>query len=182
MNWTEINSFDQVSIDLPNTLVICDIDDTLLHFPGLTPEKYTEILEYYKSINSDPEIALNDANNYWSEKFSQTVPIHTDMDGFARLLLRLHTSSGGLCFLTARPGHPDNIEFTRSNFNSIKLSYDAFIIHYSWFLLKGEYIRDQINLTGYTNIIFIDDMEYNLLNVNSHFGSQIKCYKFIKNI
>jgi len=183
MNWIEINSFDQIPIDLLQTLVICDIDDTLLHFPGLSPEKYKEILEYYNSINQDPEIALNNANKYWSEIFSQTVPVHTDIDGFARLLLKLHTNSGGLCFLTARPGYQSNIEFTRSNFHNLNLNYDAFKIYYSWTIPKGEFIKKQINinLTDYTNIIFIDDMEYNLLNVKSHFGSQIKCYKFIRN-
>jgi hypothetical protein len=180
MNLKEINSFDQIPIDLPNTLVICDIDDTLLHFPGLTSEKYKEILEYFNSINTDQKIALNNANNYWFKIFYQTVPIHTDKNGFSRLLSRLDAKSGGLCFLTARPGHQSNIEFTRSNFYSLNLNYDVFKIYYSWTIPKGEFIKNQINLTDYTNIIFIDDMEYNLLNVNSHFGSQIKCYKFVK--
>lgn len=181
MSWTQISSFDEIPIDLPHTLVICDIDDTLLYFPGLTREKYTQVLEHYNSIYSDPSTALEQANGYWTNLFTQTVPTHTDLDGFARLLLRLHLYGGGICFVTARPGHESNIEFTKSNFAAIRLSYDAFVVHYSWIKPKGEYIREHIDLTGYTNIIFIDDMEHNLSNVNSHFGSQIKCYKFVHN-
>jgi hypothetical protein len=182
MDWKEINSFDQVSIDFADTLVICDIDDTLLYFPELTYEKYNEILEYNKSIYTDYEFALSNSNDYWNKLFLEGTPSHTDMDGFARLLVRLHLSNGGLCFLTARPGHSTNVEFTKTNFNKINLNYDAFRVYYSWIKPKGEYIRDHIDISGYSNIIFIDDMDYNLSNVNLHFGSKIKNYKFNKKL
>lgn len=183
MNWTEISSFDQIPIDQTQTLVICDIDDTLLYFPGLTTEKYNEILDTYKQfVGDNPDgllLAQAQANNHWSELFGQTKPSHTDKNGFARLLLRLHLYNGGLCFVTARPGYQSNIEFTRSNFNDIYLSYDAFVTYYSSNIPKGEYINKNIDLSGYSNIIFIDDMEHNLSNVNLHFGNKIKCFRFV---
>jgi hypothetical protein len=179
MNWIEISSFDQVPIDSPHTLIICDIDETLLHFPDLTLEKYNQVLEYYNSIHSDYELALANTNSHWSQIFVSSQPSHTDMDGFRRLLLRLHLYNGGLCFLTARPGHESNIEFTKSNFAAIRLEYSAFVVHYSGLIPKGEFIRNKIDLSYYSDVIFIDDMDYNLLDVSSRFGQRIKCFKFV---
>ena len=162
-DWNKIDSFDQIQIN-PNTLIICDIDETLLYFPEPITNSFKDSLE-----SRDIE--------YWNKIFIK--PLHTDIEGFGRLLLRLAMYNGGLCFLTARPGHNENIEFTRDNFASLKLSYEAFKVYYSWLVPKGEFIKQQINLTGYKDIIFIDDMDYNLKNVNFYFGEQIKCYKFV---
>lgn len=174
----QISSFDQIPINLGNTLIICDIDDTLLYFPGLGPNKYNEIFDYYASTSSDMETAINSAIAHWNNLFGMAEPAHTDINGFRNLLLRLHLYNGGICFLTARPSHESNIEFTANNFSSLKLNYDEFKVFYSHTIPKGEYIQTNIDLRGYTNIIFIDDMDHNLINVKSIFGNKIQCYKF----
>lgn len=174
-----INSFNQVPINLTNTLIICDIDDTLLYFPELGPNKYNQIFDYYFSTSPDLETAIDKTTVCWSNLFGSTLPTHTDINGFKTLLQKLHLYNGGLCFLTARPSHESNIEFTRKNFRSLQLNYDEFKVYYSYTIPKGEYIKSNIDLRSYTNIIFIDDMDYNLVNVKSIFGNRIQCYKFV---
>ena len=182
MNNIEINSFEQIDIKHPNTLVICDIDDTLLYFPGMGPKKYNEILSHYMSLCfQDFQTASEYTSNYWEKLFLTTEPMHTDKLGFYNLLYRLNENNSGLCFLTARPGHESNIEYTRQNFKSLNLNYDEFVVFYSHKTPKGEYIKTSIDVSKYTNIIFIDDLNQNLSNVKLTFGDNVQCYKFKHN-
>jgi hypothetical protein len=179
MDWTEINSFDQIDINKFNTLIICDIDDTLLYFPGLGPNKYNQIFQYYSQIYLESEIATISTCNFWNNLLENTEPVHTDIAGFSSLLLNSYLYNNEICFLTARPGYSSNIEFTSNNFKSINLDYNKFKVYYSHTIPKGEFIQSNIDLSRYTNIIFIDDLEHNLLNVKSIFGNKIQCYKFV---
>jgi hypothetical protein len=176
--WSIINSFSQIYLS-SKTLIICDIDDTLLYFPNIHPFSYDNLMKYYISLNNDETKAHEMTINYINWLYKISTPFHTDMYGFYDILNRLNNfPQSNICFLTARSGNYENREFTKNNFTSIGLDYYKFDVHYSSNIPKGEYIKNNINISNYDNIIFIDDKEFNIQNVNLYFGSRIKCYKF----
>jgi hypothetical protein len=149
-----IETFDRIRLSKFNPLVLCDIDDTLLTMDTvyqLDPTKPVPLkIEY--------------------------VPTHTDYHGFNRLVYRVKQMGGELQFLTARD--KEFHAFTRSNFDTIGVDYDSFKIHYTNANPKGEYIKKNIDLSKYGEVIFIDDRELFLENVKRH-HPQIICYKFV---
>lgn len=148
------SSFDHIRLSKFNPLVLCDIDDTLLTMDTI-----------YHLGQSHP-ITLT----------YQYKAKHTDYDGFQRLVYRVKQLGGELQFLTAR-----DKEFhasTRSHFDEIGINYDSFQIHYTNANPKGEYIKNNIDLSKYGEVIFIDDRDSFLANVKRH-HPQIKCYKFV---
>jgi hypothetical protein len=171
----EISSFDQIPILYPNSLIICDIDETFLYFPN----NYNKLLENNINFYNNITIAIEKTNLEWSNVINNTVAKATDFDGFIRLLQRLKYNQSNICFLTARSDHLENIEFTKKNFSQIGINYNAFTVMYSYTIPKGEYIKLNLNLDNYSQVIFIDDMDYNLQNVYNNFGNRINCYKFI---
>jgi hypothetical protein len=178
----EINTFDNVFLYSPNSLIICDIDDTLLYFPNLNKNKYDEIFRYNTMFTNNSFLASYYTNLYWNKLILETNAKHTDLNGFSRLILRINNFKSNLCFLTARSGNPENITFTKNNFSQIGLDYNLFPVIYSSMTPKGNFIKSNINLNQYSQIIFIDDLDTNLQNVYENFGTRIECYKFIKNI
>jgi hypothetical protein len=173
--YEEINCFDQVPIMFRNSLIICDIDETLLYFPNHYNELFQNNISFYGNITT----AIEKTNLQWTNIIDNTLAKPTDFDGFLRLINRLQQTQSKICFLTARSGHPENIEFTKKNFSQIDINYDAFTVLYSYMVPKGEYIKTHINLDSYSQIIFIDDMDHNLHNVYTNFGNRIQNYKFI---
>ena len=179
--FTEINTFDNVLLFLENSLIICDIDNTLLHFPDLNQSNYDEIFKYNNMLTNNSSLALNYTNIHWNQIILHSNAKHTDLNGFTKLISRIYNLKSNLCFLTARSGSPENIDFTKNNFLQIGLDYNLFPVIYSSMTPKGDFIKSNINLNEYSQIIFIDDLDFNLQNVYSNFGSRIQCYKFIKN-
>ena len=111
--YQEISSFDQVPIIFQNSLVICDIDETLLHFPNYYNELLQNNIDFYGHNNMST--AIEKTNLQWSNIINNTNAKPTDLDGFIRLISRIQDSNSKICFLTARSNHPENIEFTRKN-------------------------------------------------------------------
>lgn len=151
------SSFDHIRLSRFNPLVLCDIDDTLL------------------TMNTIYHLGQN---HPITPTYEYKVK-HTDYDGFHRLVSRVKQLGGELQFLTAR-----NKEFhasTRSHFDAIGVNYDSFQIHYTNAGPKGEYIKNNIDLSKYDEVIFIDDRDSFLANVKYH-HPQIKCYKFVTKI
>jgi hypothetical protein len=105
------------------------------------------------------------------------IPKHTDYDGFNRLVRRVKQLGGEIQFLTARDGQYHYI--TKLHFNHIGIDSDLFKINYTNAGPKGEYIKKNINLLGYGEVLFIDDRDSFLMSVKTH-HPQIICYKFHK--
>ena len=94
----QISSFNDVQIT-KNTLIICDIDDTILYYPDceqtcikLAKELYNDytITEFVKEVKK----------LYSYYKFIHK-PVNTDYDGFQNLTNKLKENDGKLLFLTA---------------------------------------------------------------------------------
>ncbi len=147
-----IHSFDHIRLRTQKPLILCDIDETIL----TTDENESE--------NKTGSFSYGD------------IPKHTDYYGFQRLIERVDKLNGEIQFLTARSAQYHYI--TRLHFDHIGVDYDSFKINYTDGGPKGEYIKKNIDLSGYGEVIFIDDRESFLMNVKTH-HPQITCYKFI---
>jgi hypothetical protein len=186
-----ISSFDEVVLSpRPNPLVLCDIDETLLRYNKQYEDIFREVAQKYdrgitqyqitRKYLESPEqrhtkiqyIAKMEYDKY----IHDTPPVATDAEGFNRLLLRIYMLNGELKFVTAR-GHLSQ-EFTRKHFTQIGVNYDDFEVHYTDATHKGEYIKKNISFDGYNDILFIDDLDNFIQNVQSHLP-QIQCYKFV---
>ncbi len=171
-----IHSFDSIDITNKNTLVICDIDDTVIHFQKNAYYFYDKIKEIFTNDFNHKEI-INITNVIYDKHKIINRPKHTDLIGFYKLKCKLEDLSSNFIFLTAR--NIRNDETTKQDLLSIYINPYEFPIHYTNnSISKGEYINKYIDLDGVSDIIFIDDLDENLISFNSFFPKS-KYYKFI---
>jgi len=153
MGYPVLNSFNNVPIT-QKSLILCDIDDTLL------TNKFVKF-----TANKNNNLVIN-------------LPKYTDKDGFTNLLQKLQKTNSKLYFVTAR--NIKYIEFTRRQFKILGIDIDKYPVYFCGDIPKGIIIKKFINMTNYKNIIFIDDLKYNLDNVKKELGNRIKCILFQK--
>ena len=170
-----VQTFADIPIVSPRTLVLCDIDDTVLYWENHLQDFYMTAVQYF------PHAAYNDQINYaknlqyYYRKSVHPRPI--DAEGFDGLLARLSPTSK-LEFITARA---NAVQLTRQDFTNIGINYDNFTTHYvgDSGMSKGGYIQQHINLYPYDDVIFIDDNPEYIMSVQFHFPN-IRCYQFIR--
>lgn len=170
-----ISSFNEVELknDL-KYLILCDIDGTILHFPDRN-RMCRDILT---------ELCLDDEEEYETELANlkriyicAIPPTPTDYEGFVNMLKKINNSNSTLMFLTARGVESEKM--TKKHLQQIRVSPDGFEIHYTGSKIsKGEYIKKNIDLSNWENIIFIDDYDSYIKSVMD-LHPQIVCYKFV---
>jgi len=165
-----IHSFNQVAIRGSRTLILCDIDETLLRWD----KSVQDIYNGYKMLHPHLEQSTLEtlSENYYSEYRTRTPAIPTDLSGFKTLLARL--GAGKMMFLTARaPSY-----HTRDDLNNIGLQNYMFDIHFTANkITKGDYIKKYIDLSRYDDIVFIDDNPDYIHSVLINIPT-IRCYLF----
>jgi len=174
MTFNTINTFNQIKVTNKKPLIICDIDNTLLHH-GRKIEYFINIARAYNKLASNEQIIMQ-ANDLMNIHCSISSAKHTDFEGFNTLLDKVKSLNGKLIFLTAR----DSVfEYhTIKHFVEIGLNYNDFEVHYTCNKIsKGDYIKLNIDVTEWNEIIFIDDLDINLLTVSNKLPN-VKCYKF----
>jgi hypothetical protein len=170
----KISSFNDVQITKNNTLVLCDIDDTILYYPHCI----NTCLEIMKDIKYDfTEEEYNEEFKYFCHMYKHKYkPTHTDYDGFMNMVHKIKEYNGKLLFLTARSKtfHTE----TKQDLLHIGVSCDDTDIHYTNnTITKGEYIKKYINVNEWDEIIFVDDYLSYIKSVSDLFP-QIICYNF----
>lgn len=175
--YTTINSFSQIEQIEHNSLIICDIDDTLL-FWNKTPEDFIPMIKSFQPFITELELKLE--CEYWLSIYINTYnPEPTDKEGFDLFLQKIRDSNSKLLFLTAR--NQNSQQFTEKNFKAIGLEYHDYDIYYTNNIMtKGEYIKNNFNITPYKQLYFIDDYETNIYSIKQFFPNS-QCYKFIIN-
>lgn len=161
-----IHSFDLVRI-VPGTLVLCDIDNTLLYSTEDANSRgvYSQIYHhYFNAMHFDYEAATKIADHLYYTLYPMRP---TDAAGFERMLFKIRNTEGcELIFLTAR--NPSTVDFTADNFTQIGLNPEDHMIHFSDTMPKGEYTKSQIDLRSYEKVVFIDDLRENIINMRMH--------------
>jgi predicted secreted acid phosphatase len=171
----KISSFNDVKIEKNNSLILCDIDNTILYYPDC--EK--RCLEIIKEICPDENSKeFKEEFRICCNKYKYiTDPTHTDYNGFMNLLNKIKESNSKLLFLTAR--NKENYHNkTIKHLSHIGVPFDENDIHYTnATITKGEYIKKYIDIHKWNQIIFIDDYESYIKTVTDLFP-QIISYNF----
>lgn len=172
MEHKSINNFNDIEITKNKTLIICDIDNTLLYH-DVKIEKFINIL---KDDNFGEKEIIELANEMMNLHCRIFPPSHTDAEGFRNLIDKTNKSNGKIIFLTARS--EISKDFTKKQFEQIGLNYYDYDVHYTDNkIMKGDFIKSNIDTSLWDDIIFIDDHTFNLVSV-SHRFPESKCYKF----
>jgi len=161
MRYSTIDTFNKVLIT-KNNLVLCDIDDTLI----TTKKIYLKP----KQINT----------NSFKPNIKLQIPSYTDKNGFMNLLQRLQITGSKLYFITSR--HEKSSDFTSNQFKLLNIDIDSYPILYCGENHKSNIVKKFINTDNYDNIIFIDDLRYNIHNMKKEFGDKVTCFLFKKKI
>jgi len=176
--WKTVDKFSDIPIK-PNTLILCDIDNTLLHHPAVNNEwvdmiQYLFLMHNYSTAGEyNTAKAADDANKYCNKLF-ETIPMqHTDREGFFAMV----ETATDFAFVTARQEFAR--QFTYDNLRGLGVDPSGHAVHFSSNMPKGEYILANFNLSKYTYVVFIDDQAGNLQNVLSTVNHEgLELYQF----
>lgn len=167
-----ISSFDSIIFKNDKPLVICDIDDTILYLDEV--EGYKSNIAKYPLFYSKNKSLLSVANYNIDPLVRSILP--TDIGGFHRLENRVSCLDGKLIFLTAR--HPSTSRHVVEDFAKIGLDASKYEIYYTGNTIsKGGFIKNRINISGYNDIYFVDDLKDNIISVY-YYLPKTKLYLF----
>jgi hypothetical protein len=159
-SWKTIHRFSEIEVR-PNTLILCDIDDTILHHPAIN-QYWEDIIHIFFSSQCGYNASQSEeeTTRYLDKVFAEIPMRHTDKDGFFEML----ASATDFAFVTAR----DEVakDFTYDNLRCIGVDPDKYPVHFCGGRVnKGEYIQQYFDLSKYEHVVFIDDQPRNLENV-----------------
>lgn len=156
------------------TLVICDIDHTLLTWP----KKYKDFEN--KRVSMPMSMILrclpDNSDIEYSKYCENTPPRPTDLHGFRDLVKRVEESGGELLFLTARG--EESHSYTINQFKMIGVENKHRIHYTNGSHDKGAYISNRIDISRFNHVVFIDDTQHVLDTVMAKHPA-IRCYKFV---
>jgi hypothetical protein len=171
---TVIHTFKDIPIKR-NTLVLCDIDDTVIVFEKLGKKWWRERFDDYYERTGDFEWSEKAVLKEWVYTIRTMEPVHVDEHGFCSFVERIEQTGSTLVFVTARG--EDISDLTTIHLNSAGI-YPKTDVHHTNNTPKGEYIANVIDFDDFEHVVFIDDMEHNIQSVQSTFGDKVELYLF----
>ncbi len=181
-NINKIDDYSKISI-IPNSLVVFDIDDTLINFPELDKNWWYDRFKYNFDIVKNKEEADKLTLEEWIHKVKIMTPIAINSNGFSTFADEILKQNCKIIFLTARQIKIK--ELTEHHLKQCDIYIDSDSIFFSE--NKGEELFKILNQESYKNyfdIIFVDDMLHNLNNVYNKLNNKYKLslYHFETNI
>jgi predicted secreted acid phosphatase len=172
----EISSFSKV-IDVidENQLLVLDIDETVLQYTNINPEYWNTLFSSNYGSLKNYDLAEQKTNDDWEDLVKKLRPMHTDREGFFDLLKKAKHCSSDVIYLTARQFHMESE--TIEHFEELGIPSDSMIFFNAF--EKGEKLRTIVGAEYKFKIIFVDDLETNLISVKNEFGDQVKCFKYV---
>lgn len=148
---TKLNSFNHVIIPR-NSLVVLDIDDTVIKFEEMGRSWWAE---------KESQVGHDETLRIWIENAHVFNPVLTEPDAFPSFLQRIFDANAYLVFLTARCATLK--ELTMTHLTKCGINVAAHNVYFS--RNKGECLKSIVQTGGFCQVIFIDDMEYNIESV-----------------
>ena len=174
----KIKNYDDILIDIrhSNTLLVLDIDETIIKFPEINQKWWDDNLNYYYTLYEMGK-AKKIVFNQWLEKIHNNDPIMLDINKYNLMIDKANNHGYKIIFLTARP--PDLRNITEKNLDSCNIKYNKddiyFLPNEIGIKNKGQIIIDIVQqLTHINNIIFVDDVMHNIDSVINEFTSNDK--------
>lgn len=168
-----INKFDEIMI-IPNSLIVLDIDETLIKFENINNAWWHEQFEKIYIQTNDYDLTEKILNNKWIESILDCVPVLVDenIHDFIENASKLNCE---IILLTARDVMIS--ELTLKHLSEVNLNF--FITHHN--KNKGEYLKKLCDkkYSHYNDITMVDDLLSNLEDVNEWLGdSQYKLHLY----
>ncbi len=161
-----INSFSQIKIN-PKSLVVLDIDDTILNFPiikkGWWKNTFNKYYEIHRDYDKADELALNEWENLIINEKANVL----DSDNFEKFIDEIKKNECELILLTARNDRLK--ESTKKHIEDCDLDIPSHKIYHD--SNKGVKLFELVSniYVNIMEIIFVDDLESNLLDVKYSF-------------
>ena len=172
----KITSFNDVNV-YNNSIIFCDIDETIIEFNGINHKWWKSTFYKYYDETKDYELSEVKTLQEWVIHIQSHKPKYTDLNGFLNLMEKINNTNSKIIFITARD--KSLINLTKKHFDYLELYNHQ--VHHVGVIKKGDFIINNINLDGFDNFIFIDDLEGNIDDVKTSFMSldkHIDCYQF----
>ena len=174
----EINSYKEIDI-IPNSLIVFDIDDTLIKFNELGKTWWNAEMIKNKSLyNGDETKTRNATLKSWIEHIQIYDPVHINKADFDEVLLKALARRCHIIFLTARD--PSISHLTELHLNKCGISYNYRDLYHSE--NKGAALKQILReerFQPYEHIIVVDDMLHNLVNINDTIKSNHSLYLYL---
>lgn len=134
-----VSTFNDIII-VKNSLVICDIDETLLYYEGIDKTWWSETFYRYYQIHKDYDKADQLCLAEWTSHITSAdkYPFFTDIAGYANMIAKINETNSQIVFLTAR------CEYLRDN--PLYLSWVLKISFISKLAIEFIYMRSNILL------------------------------------
>lgn len=163
---------------LPKTLVAFDFDETIQKYTsGFASKDWWKLtFDKYQKIHNDYDIADKYTYDEWKDKLTNEIFDHTDKDGLFKLIKETRDAGNYFVIVTARG--TDTIDITKKQLSFLELEPDKLTIlsdigaHHSDGVFyvsgksKGFTITEICKELELKNVVFVDDMHYNLEDVS----------------
>lgn len=161
---TTINNFDEIII-VPFSLVVLDIDETILKFEDINSKWWkSKFNRYYRETQSS-DLADILSHQDWIKVVSNMQPDLVD-NNFHNFLEKTKNNNCETILLTART--PNLRDMTNIHLDNVNLQFDKIFFNSD----KGEELYNivQNNYSNITDIIVADDRLHNLHDIKSKFS------------
>lgn len=178
---SQVVTFAHVEV-VPNTLVLLDIDETILFYDGIDEDWWSERIDYHAtSSQCGKETAMLLSIDDWFRHISCHRPRHTDRAGLDALLRSIEDTHSHLLFITARD--PKYKPITIDHLRRLGLQRVEDRVHYLGGCPKGDYIQTNLDTSSYARVVFIDDLTKNIASVTGALtrDGKLRAYQFVMN-
>jgi hypothetical protein len=157
----KIRNYDEIEV-LPFSLVIMELDETLIHFDEMYDKWWKDNLKHATQI---------EVYRRWIKLISYNMPSMLDQYEFDNLLRRIERSKSRLVILTSRSSKLCEITLQQLVYCNIILPLDD--VYFSD--KKGKIAHSIKRKYTYSNIIFVDNKKSNIRDVKIWIPDAI-CY------
>lgn len=153
---------------IPNkSLVLLDIDDTVLHLAGLGKRWWHTTQSLYYEQEGCSTAARSRTLADWIARVHAAAPSLLDPEATCTFLHTLQSTQSTLVFLTAR--NADLRDITATQLSACGLGGFP-VLHAE---AKGAAALEECRTRGARSVVFIDDMEKNVADVQAHLQAQV---------
>ncbi len=161
-----INSFNQVKTE-PNSLIVFDIDETIMSFEDINEGWWKRTFDKFYTHTQDYDLADELSLNQWVTYILNSKPKLLDEVNFINLVKFAKESGCSIIMLTARRKFLFDITLSHLTHCNIDIDSDSIYFNKN----KGTELLNIVTnkYQNISNIIFIDDIESNLMDVAETF-------------
>jgi hypothetical protein len=158
-----INDYDNIIVH-KNSLLVLDIDDTILIYDELGKKWWQQELNKFYNIYNDHAIAEQRVMEEWERLIRIYKPKHINKEKYEALVKRVEKSNSHIIFITKRNEHNKTITEKDLLNNDIIVDFDTQLFHSN---NKGLTLKKYLsnNKYNFDNIIMVDDNEQNLYDI-----------------